>query len=106
MSLCPRISRPVTIVTSYNMGTMHLSSYGRNPGTTVTVSCVSPETHTLSGRRTLTCLRTGKWDSDIPKCTPKDIIVDEEVPKPSPSSLPIAGKPYSTSVRTLTKNLF
>ena len=67
MAKCPVLAKEYNIITIANMDSLQLSSYDRQPGTTVRVSCLS-NTFKVSGASSLTCLTNGSWDKPIPRC--------------------------------------
>ncbi|KAK3592365.1 hypothetical protein CHS0354_000984 [Potamilus streckersoni] len=67
---CPHIAEPQEIITSDNLEDLAVDNKNVTPGTTVNVRCLSSESHTLTGEKSLTCLDSGQWNHPIPKCVP------------------------------------
>nr|KAG5688226.1 hypothetical protein BaRGS_003125 [Batillaria attramentaria] len=69
--LCPEIATPPgPVITIENVDSLNLSSYDRDPGTVVRVSCLTTPEYRLVGVSSLTCLDDGTWNSEIPACEP------------------------------------
>ncbi|KAK3592367.1 hypothetical protein CHS0354_000987 [Potamilus streckersoni] len=70
---CPDIAEPQEILTQENLDNIAVDNYNVTPGSVVNIGCLSKESHTLSGTKTLTCLDTGQWNYPLPKCLPKSL---------------------------------
>lgn len=81
MTLCPELAKEYNIITIANINSLQLSTYDRQPGTRVQVSCLS-NTFKVLGPTSLTCLRNGTWDKQVPKCVSrKEYIASQMKPK-------------------------
>ncbi|XP_060075152.1 uncharacterized protein LOC132554846 [Ylistrum balloti] len=66
--MCPELAKRHRFITRSNRDSLKLTSYRRNPGTSVVISCIAPETHRLNGDAFVTCLHNGRWNKPIPRC--------------------------------------
>lgn len=81
MTLCPELAKEYNIITIANINSLQLSTYDRQSGTRVQVSCLS-NTFKVLGPTSLTCLRNGTWDKQVPKCVSrKEYIASQMKPK-------------------------
>ncbi|XP_046585347.1 uncharacterized protein LOC124292320 [Haliotis rubra] len=70
--LCPELAKPPPpiIITANNIDDVLVSTYQRDPGTRVTVTCFVAPSYTLIGDNVITCLSNGSWDKPLPRCVP------------------------------------
>ncbi|KAL3885121.1 hypothetical protein ACJMK2_025219 [Sinanodonta woodiana] len=67
---CPDVAELQELLTSEIFDDLAVDNYNVTPGTIVNVSCLSSESHTLIGEKSLTCLDSGQWNHPLPKCVP------------------------------------
>ncbi|KAL3885031.1 hypothetical protein ACJMK2_025130 [Sinanodonta woodiana] len=70
---CPDIAEPQEILIPENLDYLTVDNYNVTTGSVVNIGCLSKDSHTLTGAKTLTCLDTGHWDNPLPKCLPKSL---------------------------------
>lgn len=115
MTRCPVLAKEYDIITIANMNSLQLSTYDRQPGTRVQISCLS-NTFKVLGPTSLTCLRNGMWDKPFPKCVSrKEYIASQMKPNTTVSPVkPIEGaaqgkagsKAFTIVVDWIRKNVF
>ncbi|XP_067653635.1 uncharacterized protein [Haliotis asinina] len=86
--LCPELAKPPPpiIITANNVDDVRVSTYQRDPGTRVTVTCFVASSYTLIGDNVLTCLSNGSWDKPVPRCVP----TTRSTPAPPITTVPSA----------------
>ncbi|XP_071098176.1 uncharacterized protein [Haliotis cracherodii] len=69
---CPELAKPPPpiIITANNVDDIIVSTYQRDPGTRVTVTCFVSSSYTVIGDNVITCLSNGSWDKPLPRCVP------------------------------------
>lgn len=90
MTKCPVLAKEYNIITIANMNSLQLSSYDRQPGTRVQISCLS-NTFKVIGPTSLTCLSNGTWDKPVPKCVSRKEYIASQM-KPETTVSPVKPK--------------